>query len=118
MADRRGARGHALLIATVFEWQVREGHEAQFEASWAAVTRMLHGHGSHGSSLFINEEGHYCAIALWPDRATRDAAFAPFIAKPTDDHARMREAIGKEIRRMDLDCVSDLWRLGGHEKRG
>lgn len=99
------------MIATFFEWKITEGKEAQFREAWAAITKLLHPAGSYGSSLFTNDAGHMCAIALWPDRETRDVAFAPYSDAPTEHHAAMREAIAETIHRMDLDCIDDLWRL-------
>ena len=99
------------MLATFFEWRIHEGKEQQFRDGWDAVTRMLHQDGSYGSSLFTNAAGHYCAFAIWPDKQTRDRAFAPYLEKPTDQHLLVREAIAEEIQRMDLDCVNDLWRL-------
>ena len=106
------------MIATFFEWKIKAGKEEQFRGGWDDVTKMLHKDGSHGSTLFTNAAGHYCAFAIWPDRETRDAAFAPYIKEPTPEHLLMREAIEEEIQRMDLDCVRELWRLPEHVGRG
>ena len=64
--------------------------------------------GSKGSSLFVNEAGHYCAFALWPDRKTRDVAFAMDEKLPADSEA-MRGCIARTIHRMDMDRLDDLW---------
>lgn len=107
MADQAG-RSRRVTLATFFEWQVKEGREDEFRDAWASVTRRLHARGSQGSSLFVNEAGHYCAFALWPDRATRDAAFALDDPLP-DDSARMRACVERTVHRMDMDRLDDLW---------
>ncbi|WP_299308434.1 hypothetical protein [uncultured Croceicoccus sp.] len=99
------------MLATFFEWRIRPGRETQFRDGWDAMTRLLLKKNSHGSALFTNEAGHFCAFARWPDRAARDAAFAALAgteiaAGPYD---AMRDAIEREVQRMDLDLVSDLW---------
>lgn len=99
------------MIATFFEWEIHDGLERQFIDGWEAVTQLLLDAGSHGSHLFRNEAGHFCAIALWPDFDTRDRAFAPYLANPTQEHLQVREAIKNEILRIDLDSVSDFWRI-------
>ena len=96
------------MFATFFEWQILDGREAEFEEAWASVTRRLQARGSNGSSLFRTEAGNYCAFALWPDRATRDAAFAMDEILP-DDSAAMRACIGRTIHRMDMDRLANLW---------
>ncbi|MCJ8192000.1 hypothetical protein [Sphingomicrobium aestuariivivum] len=106
------------MIATFFEWKIKAGMEEQFRDGWAAITKMLHPAGSYGSSLFTNDKGHYCAFALWPDRETRDKAFAPYLEAPTEHHAKMRAAVEDTFHRMDLDCVEEMWRLPEHVARG
>ncbi|WP_265562348.1 hypothetical protein [Sphingomicrobium arenosum] len=106
------------MIATFFEWVIKEGMEAQFREGWEEVTAMLYPDGSFGSSLFTNEAGNLCAIALWPDKATRDAAFAPYLEAPTEAHLKMRAAVERSVHRIDLDCISEMWRLPEHVGRG
>ena len=105
------------MLATFFEWKIRPGMEDRFRRGWDTITRLLHGEGSFGSALFTNHAGHFCAFAMWPDRETRDRAFAPFLENPTVHHLELREAIEREIQRMDLDCENDLWRLGRPQEK-
>jgi hypothetical protein len=58
------------MIATFFEWRIEPDAEAEFRAAWGQVTKRLAARGSHGSTLFRRSEGHYCALARWPDAAT------------------------------------------------
>ena len=95
------------MFATFFEWRIRDGAERQFEQAWADATGILKTHGSMGSALFRNDEGHFCAFARWPDRATRDAAFAA--AKLDESGAAMRDAVTDTVHRIDLEQVRNLW---------
>ena len=95
------------MIATFFEWRVEPGREEHFRQSWAEVTRRLHAHGSKGSTLFQSADGNFCALARWPDRVTRDAAFAAETGN--DASVRLRDLIGETIQRFDLDELDNLW---------
>lgn len=95
------------MIATLFRWRVVAGKEQKFEAAWASATVALKAHGSAGSALFVDDQGNYCALARWPDRATRDRAFAadPAPAKA----AALRECVAETIERTDMDERENLW---------
>ena len=95
------------MFATFFEWQIRHGADEQFERAWAEATIILKAYGSMGSALFRNDAGHYCAFARWPDRATRDAAFAA--ADLAQSGAAMRGAVSDTVHRIDLEQVRNLW---------
>jgi hypothetical protein len=94
------------LIATFFEWRIDSVHDQAFRDAWGEVTRELRSAGSLGSTLFRKSEGHYCALARWPDAATRDAAFAA--AKDGAASTRLRATIGATLQRVELDEVEDL----------
>lgn len=95
------------MIVTLFHWRLHPGARDRFVGHWAAVTELLKPHGSLGSALFEQPDGTLRAIARWPDRATRDAAFA---ADPApEDSAAMRACIAQTIERVDLDAVRILW---------
>ena len=95
------------MIATFFEWRVQPAREEQFREAWAEVTRGLHARGSRGSTLFRKSDGNFCALARWPDRETRDAAFTAEAGG--DASLRLREAVGETIQRFDLDELTNLW---------
>ena len=95
------------MFATFFEWRIRDGAEEQFEQAWADATEILKTHGSMGSALFRNDAGDYCAFARWPNRATRDAAFAA--ADLTDSGGAMRDAVTDTVHRIDLEQLRNLW---------
>ncbi len=95
------------MFSTYFEWTVKPGTEAEFVEFWTTGTEALRLAGSFGSALFIGEDGNYRAFARWPDRETRDRAFAKNIAHDNGD--RFRDCILEEIRRDDLEQVVNLW---------
>lgn len=97
------------MLATFFEWAVRPGREEEFVRAWNEGTALLLEEGSLGSALFRGVDGRFNALARWPDRETRDAAFAR-----TADHpafATLRDCVSETLRRDDTDEVSNLWRL-------
>ena len=95
------------MIATFFHWRIREGRRDQFIAAWAAVTDALKADGSLGSALFEGEDGTFRALARWPDRATRDRAFAA-LSLPAASEA-MHEAIAQTLQRVDCDERDNRW---------
>ena len=96
------------MLATFFQWRIKPGQRAIFEACWTEITRAYRAQGSFGSALFECEDGTLCAFARWPDRATRDEAFAMDLLPEVS--ARMRDAVGETVQRLDMDTVTDLWR--------
>lgn len=59
------------MFAIVYAFHVKPGQETQFEAAWAALTRLFYRHaGSLGSRLHKPKGGTYIAYAQWPDRKT------------------------------------------------
>lgn len=95
------------MLATYFEWRVVPGREQELIDNWEKVTRAMHEAGSHGSALYRNDVGHYCAFARWPSRETRNAAFASHQGLKAS--ALMRACIVEEVARIDMDEVSNLW---------
>lgn len=93
------------MLAYFFQWRLRPGLEAQFQAAWAAVTRDLLTQGSHGSALFDGPDGTVCAIARWPDTATRQAASAT----AEDARRRMQEAVAETLQALPLTERLNLW---------
>lgn len=95
------------MIATFFEWRIEPEREAAFHAAWAEVTHRLQAHGSRGSTLFRKDSGHYCALARWPDAATRDAAFA--LEAESAASKCLRATLATTLQQIDLDEVDNLW---------
>jgi hypothetical protein len=97
------------MFATYFEWTVRPGCEDEFLEIWHQGTLLLRSEGSLGSALFKGEDGHFRAIARWPDRLTRDAAFAR--TAEADVFVRMRACVESTVHRDDIAEVDNLWLL-------
>lgn len=93
------------MLVYFFQWRLRPGLESQFQDAWAEVTRDLLAQGSHGSALFDGPDGTVCALARWPDRATRQAA----TARDDDARRRMHEAIAETLQTLPLDERLNLW---------
>ena len=96
------------MLTVFFQWRLHPGHEVWFRQSWEQVTRLLLDRGSLGSALFAGPEGTLCAIARWPDRATRDAAMRDFDRPELS--ATMRSAIAETLATIDMDEEINLWR--------
>ena len=97
------------MIATFFRWQVAAGREQAFRTAWNEATLYYLEQGSHGSSLWQDGDGHFCAFALWPDRETRAAAFASEAGRNfLTSMAPLVEAV---VDRVDLDQLDNHWRL-------
>lgn len=95
------------MIATFFEWSIPPGREDEFIAIWNEGTTLLREQGSLGSALFRGDNGIFYALARWPDRATRDAAFARTADAPV--FVRMRACVTATLRRDDAEEISNLW---------
>lgn len=66
---------HAAGRMPMYRWCPVPGREDASIAAWTATER-LPASGSHGSRLRVGEDGWWYGYAQWPERATRDAAFA------------------------------------------
>ena len=97
------------MIATFFQWRLHSGREADFSAAWSAVTQELRARGSLGSALFLGPGSTHCALARWPDRATRDSVFARGPVETYSD--AMRACIDTTLQTFDLDEVANFWSL-------
>ena len=63
-------------FVAIYRWRVEPHFADAFIAKWEETTIALGKHGGMGSLLGRTEDGLFAAIALWPDRETRDTAFA------------------------------------------
>lgn len=97
------------MFATFFQWTIHTGREDEFVQIWNEGTALLLEQGSLGSALFRGEDGRFSALARWPDRATRDAAFEWL--REHSVFAQIRECVAETNRWDDTDEVSNLWRL-------
>ena len=63
-------------LVAIYRWRVAAENRAPFRETWERATLRLRELGGQGSLLGEDSDGTLVAIALWPDAATRDAAFA------------------------------------------
>ncbi|KQN40508.1 hypothetical protein ASG37_01560 [Sphingomonas sp. Leaf407] len=96
-------------LATLFRWRVANAVRVAFEADWRIITEALLEQGSSGSALFDAGDGVLCALARWPDTATRDRAFAVLADDPRVAALRRHDA--EPLERRDMTLIADLWKL-------
>jgi hypothetical protein len=89
-------------IAVIYRWRIAEGAETAFRDRWSKATLELRALGGLGSMLSRNAAGDWVAIALWPSRETRTAAFADHPSRPPLAGV---EFVGEEV----LEVIEDLW---------
>ena len=97
------------MIVTFFEWIVISGLEVEFREAWTEGTELLSREGSLGSALFLGQDGHFRALARWPDQMTRDAAFARTANAAV--FVRMSDCVETTISHEDAEEIANLWRF-------
>ena len=95
------------MLTTFFRWQVDANNRLEFKSAWADLTEALKAQGSLGSALFQGSDGSFCALARWPDKKTRDAAFDALAGHPSA-HV-MKTLFAESVDRLDLDLLDDRW---------
>jgi hypothetical protein len=100
MATKSESTTRPLIV--IYRRQVEQACEDAFRALWREVTNEGCALGSLGSCLTRDESGDFTAIALWPDEATRAAAFARMTSGSTWVGA-------KRIGETKLYVEDDLW---------
>jgi hypothetical protein len=95
------------MFATYFKWKVKAGREAEFLALWSKGTQALRLENSLGSALFAGEDGLYSGFARWPDKETRDQAFAKGIRPDIFDP--LRDCIEETLIWDDLQLLENQW---------
>ena len=102
------------MFVAVYRWRLKAGHEDEFAQSWQRVTEaILRDCGSHGSALFRGDDGTYSAIAIWPDRETRERC-SPAVET---ELARMTDCIEERFPEERLEMLSNLWAFPGLGRR-
>lgn len=99
-------------FAVVYRWRLQAGHEEEFKAAWAAVTRAIVAErGGLGSRLHRAEDGSWVAYAQWPTRGAweRSQELGPIDAEVS---ARMSAAVVSSDPPLLLDPVQDLLEKG------
>ena len=95
------------MFAIYFEWVVKTGCEDEFARLWSAGTQALRGEGSLGSALFKSDDGIFHGFARWPDRETRDKAFAKRIRPDIFDP--FADCIMELVQRREMDLLETQW---------
>lgn len=66
-------------LIVLYRWKIDASDLHRFRECWANATEDLREFGAMGSLLAKDDEGHYWAIAQWPDRPTREKAEQTYI---------------------------------------
>lgn len=86
----------------IYRWKVEQEHEQSFRERWHQTTLKGRELGAFGSCLTRDAAGNFIAIALWPDEATRTAAFVAM--------GQQKPWLGAErIDEVKLAVEDDLW---------
>jgi hypothetical protein len=93
------------MLAVIYRWRLRSGHEDEFVAAWERVTRAIHAQcGSYGSRLHRCDDGLWLAYALWPDGQTRKAC-----GTPDEEGVRLMQQAAEElVESIECEVVADL----------
>jgi Antibiotic biosynthesis monooxygenase len=92
------------MMAVIYRWRLKLGHEDEFVEGWTQVTRAIHAQcGSYGSRLHRSDDGMWVAYARWPDRETRERCDDDEIAGRT----LMRGAIAEDLPEIVMNVAID-----------
>jgi heme-degrading monooxygenase HmoA len=100
------------MFVVMYRWRLKPGQERAFADAWARITVLARERcGSDGSALLKADDGTWCAIARWPNRAARTACFdnGPLDA---DAGQTMRDATAERLPDVEMEMVTDLWGQG------
>lgn len=100
-----------VVFAVLYRWKLRSGAEPEFRDAWRAATVAIRArYGTFGSRLHRADDDEIVAYALWPDRASWEAARElPSVAP--EAAARMRACIEQSVSTTPLDVVDNLLSL-------
>ena len=102
------------MIAFLYRMRVKPGREHDFDRAWREGTRIARERfGSDGSHLFALDDGTRLAIALWPDRESRERYFAWRRANPTPASQNMADAVDEDLGEEALMSIDNLWVAAG-----
>lgn len=89
-------------FVAIYRWKIAPEHVDVFRQRWLVATEQLYQVGGQGSLLGKADDGTYVAVALWPDRKTRDLAFSEIGARDEWPPAERLEPIL-------IDPIENLW---------
>jgi hypothetical protein len=95
------------MFTVIYRWRVKPGRESDFLRTWRARTdRIYETRGSYGSRLLQEDDGTYCAIALWPSREAW-AATEPPLPADFDDAETFKGSIEEWLPTTRLNVIDD-----------
>lgn len=93
--------------AVLLRWRLKPGRYEAFAQAWEAVTLAMLAEDSLGSTLFEAADGTVHALARWPDKATRERAFADHVVATA--RKIMADAIEEALPEVELTERINLW---------
>ncbi|MFN8553070.1 MAG: antibiotic biosynthesis monooxygenase [Candidatus Obscuribacterales bacterium] len=96
------------MFAVIYNFQVRQGQEEQFEAAWCKRTEEIKNtHGGLGSRLHRALDGRWIAYAQWPSREAWELA-SKGTGESTEAQLALRAACESVETLFELDVRKDL----------
>jgi len=97
------------LFTVIYRWRVKPEMDAEFHRVWHVRTEKIRAAGvSYGSRLHREQDGTYCAIALWPSREAWEV-MGPPLPDDAKDAAAFRAALAQTLPTITMEVVDDLW---------
>lgn len=79
-----------------------------FVARGTSALRKFVQLASYGSRLHREQDGTYCAIALWPSREAWEVTGPP-LPDDSEDAAAFRASLAETLPTITMEVVDDLW---------
>jgi heme-degrading monooxygenase HmoA len=99
------------MFTVIYRWRVKPGRQSDFMRTWRTRTdRIYDTRGSYGSRLLEEDDGTYCAIALWPSREAW-AATEPALPDDFDDAQTFKDSIDEWLSTTTMSVIDDAWRI-------
>ena len=99
------------MFTVIYRWRVRPDMDEQFRRAWFNRTQEIFAaRGSYGSALHREDDGTYCAIALWPSREAWQAA-EPAIPGGQAGAALFGESIAESLPVQAMTAIDNAWKL-------
>lgn len=97
------------MYAVIYQFDVIQGQEEQFETLWQLVTKafMIHA-GGLGSRLHKNEAGSFIAYAQWPDKMRWESARKKLPKSALDNLQQMQESCNSITVVFQMTAQNDL----------
>jgi len=97
------------MYAVIYQFDVIQGQEEDFETLWQMVTESFIQHaGGLGSRLHKNETSSYIAYAQWPDKKAWETARQKLPKKALKNLQRMNTYCEEITVLFNMDVKNDL----------